>query len=247
MEIAVPDGDGIKWEKIKSINVLDEQHVYDLAIEGTHNFIANDIIAHNTGKYFQYIAYLSTNNTNLTPMLQEVNASYNGLFTDSGGNYNYTLFAPSTAATYSVKVNATFANISGEALANLEVKNSQTINLAAGGAFIIQNASGSALAIWDSAGNLNIKGALTQNAEPTAGTRDFTIQNSTSGLNFVITNPEGNMRIKGYLNENQPSPLSPTLKSFIIQNKTGNVISYVNSTGSLFLTGTLTSSKISSS
>ncbi|MBI2557708.1 hypothetical protein HYW20_00130 [Candidatus Woesearchaeota archaeon] len=40
---------GIKFERIESIKALDEQQVYDLNIEGTHNFIANDIIAHNTG------------------------------------------------------------------------------------------------------------------------------------------------------------------------------------------------------
>ncbi|MEK6984156.1 MAG: LamG-like jellyroll fold domain-containing protein [Nanoarchaeota archaeon] len=39
---------GIKWEKIERINILDKQQVYDLNIENTHNFIANDIIAHNT-------------------------------------------------------------------------------------------------------------------------------------------------------------------------------------------------------
>ena len=66
---------------------------------------------------------------------------------------------------------------------------------------------------------ISLKVALTQNAEPTAGTKDFTIQNSTSGLNLVITNPEGNLRIKGSLNEIQPSPLSPALKSFIISLK----------------------------
>jgi len=35
-------------EFIKSIKVLEKQQVYDLEIENTHNFIANDIIAHNT-------------------------------------------------------------------------------------------------------------------------------------------------------------------------------------------------------
>jgi len=36
------------FEKIFSINKYSEQQVYDLAIEGTHNFIANGIVAHNT-------------------------------------------------------------------------------------------------------------------------------------------------------------------------------------------------------
>lgn len=50
MEIGIQDyeGEGIKWEKINLINKHSKQHVYDLAIEGTHNFIANGIVAHNT-------------------------------------------------------------------------------------------------------------------------------------------------------------------------------------------------------
>jgi len=38
----------IVFEKISSIKALSPQHVYDLSIEGTRNFIANDIVAHNT-------------------------------------------------------------------------------------------------------------------------------------------------------------------------------------------------------
>jgi len=47
----------IIWAKIKSIKQLEAQHVYDLAIEGTRNFIANDIVAHNT--------YLATSSGNV--------------------------------------------------------------------------------------------------------------------------------------------------------------------------------------
>ena len=59
MEIAVPDYEkgAIKWEKIASIKQLEPQHVYDLSIEGTRNFIANDIITHNT--------YLATSSGNV--------------------------------------------------------------------------------------------------------------------------------------------------------------------------------------
>ncbi len=66
MEIAVPNenADGIKFVKIKEINVLEEQHVYDLAIENTYNFIANDIVAHNTyiGNLVLASDSISTNN-----------------------------------------------------------------------------------------------------------------------------------------------------------------------------------------
>lgn len=46
----------IIWEKIVSIKTLEPQHVYDLMIEGTRNFIANDIAAYNT-----YLAAASGN------------------------------------------------------------------------------------------------------------------------------------------------------------------------------------------
>ena len=93
---------------------------------------------------------------------------------------------------------------------------------------------------------------LTQNAEPVtcervrrahshvnADTNDFIVQNSSNGLNLVITNPEGNLLIKNALTQNQGT-LSPTLSSFIIQNNTGRTVAYINSTGGLFLIGSLT-------
>ncbi|MEK7099056.1 MAG: NYN domain-containing protein, partial [Patescibacteria group bacterium] len=36
------------WERIARINRLPTEQVYDIEVEGTHNFIGNDIVAHNT-------------------------------------------------------------------------------------------------------------------------------------------------------------------------------------------------------
>ena len=47
----------IFFDQIVSIKAVGEQHVYDLSIEGTRNFIANDIVAHNT--------YLATSSGNV--------------------------------------------------------------------------------------------------------------------------------------------------------------------------------------
>jgi DNA polymerase-3 subunit alpha len=38
----------IYWDKIKSITYIGKQQTYDLEIEETHNFVANDIIVHNS-------------------------------------------------------------------------------------------------------------------------------------------------------------------------------------------------------
>ncbi|MEK7069668.1 MAG: NYN domain-containing protein, partial [Patescibacteria group bacterium] len=50
MEIAVSDkgGNEAVWDKISKIEVLPEEQVYDMEVDGTHNFIGNDIVAHNT-------------------------------------------------------------------------------------------------------------------------------------------------------------------------------------------------------
>ncbi|MEK7541462.1 MAG: NYN domain-containing protein, partial [Patescibacteria group bacterium] len=49
-EIAVssPDGTTVVWEHIVSIERLAPEQVYDIEIADTHNFIGNDIVAHNT-------------------------------------------------------------------------------------------------------------------------------------------------------------------------------------------------------
>jgi len=44
-----PDIDNdIYWDKVVSIEYVGEQPTYDLTIDGTHNFIANDILVHNS-------------------------------------------------------------------------------------------------------------------------------------------------------------------------------------------------------
>ena len=44
MEIATIDG----WERIVSITPITREQVFDIEVEGTHNFVGNDIVAHNT-------------------------------------------------------------------------------------------------------------------------------------------------------------------------------------------------------
>ncbi|MBI4117343.1 MAG: NYN domain-containing protein [Parcubacteria group bacterium] len=47
-KIAVADGNKSVWEKIMKIERLPSEQVYDIEVEGTHNFVGNDIVAHNT-------------------------------------------------------------------------------------------------------------------------------------------------------------------------------------------------------
>jgi len=107
--------------------------------------------------------------------------------------------------------------------------------------FEIRDKDNNKLAVFDSFGNLEIKGNLSQNVSVEFDENDFFIQNQEGDYILVIKNPEGNMDIKGLLNENQ-SLLVPGPGSFVVQNKNEEIVAYVDSAGSLFLSGTLTES-----
>jgi hypothetical protein len=38
----------VRWEKVVSVEPMGLQEVYDLTVPGTHNFLAQDVVAHNT-------------------------------------------------------------------------------------------------------------------------------------------------------------------------------------------------------
>ena len=103
--------------------------------------------------------------------------------------------------------------------------------------FEIRDKDDNKLAVFDSFGNVKIKGNLRQNVS--ADGDDFIIEDVNNRLNLVVTNPEGNLYIDS-LNENI-SALSPGPNSFVVKNKDETVVAYVNGTG-LFLAGTLTES-----
>ena len=123
-EIAVADSENNKavWGKISLINVHEKQQVYDLEIENTHNFIANDIIAHNTNRYIQYRANLSTQDTSITPYLEEVNISYSQI------GAIYTLFEGQTTNFNENLSNMTHCNATLEKLTKGIIKWHDCVN-----------------------------------------------------------------------------------------------------------------------
>jgi hypothetical protein len=80
----------------------------------------NETITPNN-RYFQYKVLLHTNDTNFTPVLNDVTINYTTLGTDASGDYNFTFVAPSSVGTYTIKVNTTFDDINGENSINLSV------------------------------------------------------------------------------------------------------------------------------
>jgi DNA polymerase-3 subunit alpha len=45
----------VAWEEIESIEPAGEEHVYDIEVEGVHNFVANNLIVHNCVYQEQYM------------------------------------------------------------------------------------------------------------------------------------------------------------------------------------------------
>ncbi|MBU2580085.1 hypothetical protein KKF19_04005 [Patescibacteria group bacterium] len=87
MEIAAAgEGNLAIWEKIVSIEPTGRKQVYDIEVEGTHNFVANGIIAHNT--IFNG-AITQTGNLNITGYA----STTAGFFTQGNGHIGGTFSA----------------------------------------------------------------------------------------------------------------------------------------------------------
>ena len=100
----------------------------------------------------------------------------------------------------------------------------------------VRNAVSQAVAVFDSAGNLFLDGALTQGGVP-AGTSasDFLVKNA-SGSVVAAIDSSGNMVLAGSLHENQSS-LDPPPGSFVIKNDAGDIVAYISAAGDLYLVG----------
>jgi len=118
----------VLWDKVESIEYIGEEQVYDIEVENTHNFIANDILAHNT--------YLSGNvgiGTTSPAAPLEVLGDFR---VAEGTNYN-TLF-----------VDATNGNVGvGTASPNEKLDVNGHIRALAGNSLRVQNSSSNSHAI----------------------------------------------------------------------------------------------------
>jgi len=71
----------ILWDTIVSIEYIGYEHVYDIEVEGTHNFIGNGIFAHNT--------YINGNLT-ATGVISEAGTALGSKYVPLAGGVNIT-------------------------------------------------------------------------------------------------------------------------------------------------------------
>lgn len=105
--------------------------------------------------------------------------------------------------------------------------------------FYINNCLDEAVARFDNVGNLILAGTLEENSTHSATAHDeFRIQDSNGADVAIIDAVDEVMYIDGEKYEGQEE-LSPPTNSFIIKNKNGDAVAYIDVSGDLYLKGKL--------
>ncbi|UCD07296.1 MAG: LamG domain-containing protein [Candidatus Aenigmatarchaeota archaeon] len=198
-------------------------------------------------RYFQYKAFLESPNGNSTPYLEKVYVNYTAVVTDSSGDYNYSFTAPSSAGTYPVKINVTYAGIYGENLTNFDVENyiidggSGTTCNSANPCLYIKDSTGTGEieARFDDNGYVDVKGDYaSEQSSPSPPDDSFIIQDS-GGTVVLYIDTNGNLNTTGKFIK-QASPIPGGNNDFIIQDSTGAIAGYIDRlTGNMYFKGDL--------
>ena len=167
----------IEFEKIVSIEILPPEQVYDIEVEGTHNFVANGIIAHNT-----YITHASISD--------DFEANYGQIASATLGTTILTGDLSGIRASLSDSLTATDI-IRGGSLTDGTLTITSG-NLTSGRNFSFTRASVSDwLTVSDSAtitNNLSVGGTITADGVYTSDSIDFDeiVDNATLDNNWIV-------------------------------------------------------------
>ncbi len=96
--------------------------------------------------------------------------------------------------------------------------------------------SGARLAVFDTEGNLYLKGTLTESSTPRATTASEFMVKDQGGVIVAGVYASGDMHIRGTSHTNQ-STLTPPAGSFVVRNASAEVIAYISPSGDLYLKG----------
>ena len=103
--------------------------------------------------------------------------------------------------------------------------------------FFIKNSSGENKAIFDSFGNVDIKGLVFERNLSIPDGRDFIIQNASGGVAAWADDITGNFYFAGNISSRTNDECLPPAGSFIIRNLSGSCASYIDSSGNLAARG----------
>ncbi len=107
------------------------------------------------------------------------------------------------------------------------------------GCIYIEDSTTNTRAIFDGGGFLDIEGTITQSSVGTPNGTDFIIENSGPSTVAWIDDVNGNMRIAGTVTDDTKSYCTPPANSFVVRDSSGNCVSYIDSSGNVWLRGRL--------
>jgi len=148
---------------------------------------------------------------------------------------NYTINASKSGFT----TNTTQVNLTTNTIIYLIITSlGQVTNCSTYKCFILRT-SGTAVAIFDALGAVDINGSLLESASGSPDTNDFIIRNSTGATVAWIDDATGNFSLIGTISENNGVACNPPNGSFFIRGNNSECVAYINSTGDLWLRGEL--------
>ncbi len=107
--------------------------------------------------------------------------------------------------------------------------------------FRVKNASGDTVALIDSAGQLELAGALIESTTPRGTPESDLLLKDLQGSVVAVIDSTGNLALAGSLYENQ-TLITPPPGSFVIKNADDDVVACFTPTGDLYLAGQLAGS-----
>jgi len=105
-----------------------------------------------------------------------------------------------------------------------------------GPSFEVRKSDGTRLALFDSEGNLYLKGTLTESSTPRGTTASEFMVKDQGGVIVAGVFGSGDMHIRGTSHANQ-STLTPPAGSFVIKNVSADVVAYISPSGDLYTKG----------
>jgi hypothetical protein len=168
-----------------------------------------------------------------------INAHNGNLFIKGALYQNQTTLTPSGDNNFIIKnstgIVVAYINNTG----NLYLKGSLYERALTRKILALKSSNNSITANFDNAGNLHLKGILESNSTPSASL-EKELRIKTAGSDVAIIGTEsGNMFIQGFLYQNQTILEPSSGNNFIIKDEEGEIVSYINMYGDLYLKGTL--------
>jgi len=155
-------------------------------------------------------------------------------------NTTFSLYNMTASLAGAVSVSNTTVNVTRNLMINLQIdRGANFTDCATNKCIFIKNKAGDNKAAFDSLGNVDLEGNVYMNGAGTATGNDFLIKNKAGTTKAWVDNVNGTLMIAGGVTQKQGTYCTPPANSWIVRSKAGNCVAYIDTSGNLWLRGTL--------